>query len=98
MPELGRHLEHVETLVDQQAGKAATQVTRDGVVGQSYGDSGRLEDALTPVIPVVAGPLAEDQSSSRGRPQRRRNSATSRPSGASSRVWRCFTRPPFVAR
>ena len=61
VPELGGYLEHVETLEDQQAGEAAAEVARDGVRREADVLRGRLEDALAPVVPVVARPAAEDQ-------------------------------------
>jgi hypothetical protein len=54
VPELGGNLEHVETPEDQQAGEAAAEVARDGVRREADVLRRRLEDALAPVVPVVA--------------------------------------------
>src|SRR4051794_37435813 len=61
VPELGGHLEHVETLEDQQAGEATAEVARDGVRRKADVLRRRLEDALAPVVPAVTRPSAEDQ-------------------------------------
>src|SRR4051812_233394 len=56
VPELGRELDDVDAFVDEQAREAATQIARARVAWHADRDRRRLEDPLSPVVPVAAGP------------------------------------------
>jgi hypothetical protein len=48
-------------LVDKEAREATPKIAGNRVLGQPHRDRRRLEDALPPVVPVVARPLAEHE-------------------------------------
>src|SRR3954469_17185038 len=56
VPELGRELDDVDAFVDEQAREAATQIAGARVAWHADGHCRRLEDPLSPVVPVAAGP------------------------------------------
>src|SRR4051812_24307685 len=56
VPELGRELDDVDALVDEQAREAAAQIPWAGVSWHAGRDRHRLEDPLAPVFPIAPGP------------------------------------------
>jgi hypothetical protein len=77
---LRRELDHVDTLVDQQARVGAAQISRARVLRETDRGGQRLKESLSPVVPVVAGP--PPAASRTGTQVRRRSAGTAAASAA----------------